>query len=219
MTKLTKTTKLSFTRGQIRFVDATLPSLIGFAVAMYITPGPNNTMLAASAASYGLRATVPHMLGIACGFAFMMAVVTAGLASVVLVVPLLSPIMRWGGAAWMLVLAWKIATAAAPDALPAGKRGRVLGFNGAAAFQWVNPKGWLIAIAAAGMFIRPEQNLAIQTAWIAAVFAVVSLPCMLPWMLLGAGAGRLLRSPGRLRAFNVAMALLLIACIVPLLLD
>ena len=69
------------------------------------------------------------------------------------------------------------------------------------------------------MFIRPEQNLAMQTVWIAVVFAAVSLPCMLPWMLLGAGAGRLLRSPGRLRAFNTAMALLLVASIVPLLLD
>ena len=196
-----------------------LPSLIGFAVAMYITPGPNNTMLAASAASYGLRATVPHMLGIACGFAFMMAVVTAGLASVVLAAPLLSPIMRWGGAAWMLVLAWKIATAPTPQAFTAPRRGRVLGFGGAAAFQWVNPKGWLIAVAAAGMFIRPEENLAMQTAWIALIFAAVSLPCMLPWVLLGAGAGRLLRSPARLRAFNIAMAVLLVASIIPLLLD
>src|SRR5580704_1752157 len=108
-----------------------LPSLIGFAVAMYITPGPNNTMLAASAASYGMRATVPHMLGIAGGFAFMMGVVTAGLASVVLAWPLLLPIMRWGGAAWMFILAWKIATAPAPQAVTIGKRGRVLGFGGA----------------------------------------------------------------------------------------
>ncbi len=95
----------------------------------------------------------------------------------------------------------------------------MLGFGGAAAFQWVNPKGWLIAVAAAGMFIRPEENLAMQTAWIALIFAAVSLPCMLPWVLLGAGAGRLLRSPARLRAFNIAMAVLLVASIIPLLLD
>lgn len=200
-------------------MNATFPSLIGFAIAMYITPGPNNTMLAASAASYGPRATVPHMLGIACGFAFMMMVVTAGLASVVLAWPLLLPLMRWGGAAWMLVLAWKIATAAVPGPNLTRGRGRVLGFGGAAAFQWVNPKGWLIAVAAAGMFIRPEQNLAIQTAWIGAVFFAVAIPCMLPWVLLGAGAARLLRSPGRLRAFNGAMALLLVVSVVPLLLD
>ena len=111
-------------------MDTTLPSLIGFAIAMYITPGPNNAMLAASAASYGLRATVPHMLGIAAGFAFMMAVVTAlGSRSVACWdCRCCSWVMRWGGAAWMLVLAWKIATGPAPDSRAVGHRSRVLGF-------------------------------------------------------------------------------------------
>jgi threonine/homoserine/homoserine lactone efflux protein len=193
-----------------------LPSLIGFAIAMYITPGPNNAMLAASAASFGLRATVPHMLGIAFGFSFMMVVVTAGLGSVLLTWPPLLPLMRWGGAVWLLYLAWKIATAT-PAA--AGQSRPVLGFGGAAAFQWVNPKGWLIAFAASGTFMRPDQNLTFQTAWIGVVFLLVALPCMLPWMLLGAGAARVLRSPGRVRLFNAAMALLLVASVVPLLLE
>jgi threonine/homoserine/homoserine lactone efflux protein len=194
-----------------------LLSLIGFAIAMYITPGPNNAMLAASAATFGLRATVPHMLGIAFGFTFMMVVVTAGLGSVVLARPSLLLALRWGGAAWLLWLAWKIATASPAHAAQAGRR--VLGFGGAAAFQWVNPKGWMIAVAASGMFIRPDQSLAARTIWIGVVFLLVALPCMFPWMLLGAGAARLLRSPSRVRAFNVAMALLLVFSVTPLLLD
>jgi threonine/homoserine/homoserine lactone efflux protein len=199
-------------------MNETLPSLIGFAIAMYITPGPNNAMLAASAATYGLRATIPHLLGIAFGFAFMMVVVTAGLGSTLLAWPPLSPIMRWGGAAWLLYLAWKIASATPTEPGTAATR-RVLGFRGAMAFQWVNPKGWLIAVAAAGMFARPDQSLAFRTLWIGIVFLLVALPCMTPWMLLGAGAGRLLRSHTRLRVFNVAMGLLLAASVVPLLLD
>ncbi len=194
-----------------------LPSLIGFAIAMYVTPGPNNAMLAASAASYGLRATVPHMFGIACGFALMMVLVTAGIGSTLLAWPPLLTLMRWGGSVWLLWLAWKIATSPASHAQ--GEQGRVMGFGGAAAFQWVNPKGWLIALAASGMFTRPEQSLTVQTLWIGIVFLVVALPCMIPWMVLGAGAGRLLRSPSRLRAFNVAMALLLVVSVVPVLLD
>jgi threonine/homoserine/homoserine lactone efflux protein len=197
----------------------TLPSLIGFATVMYITPGPNNTMLAASAASYGIRATLPHMLGIACGFTFMMVLLMGGLGSVVLAWPLLLPIMRWVGAAWMLLLAWKIATADRYGADPAGPQGHVLGFGGAAAFQWVNPSAWLVVTAAAGMFIRPGENLWTQTVWISAVFFVIAIPCMLPWVLLGCEAGHFLRSPGWRRAFNRAMALLLVASIVPLLLD
>jgi threonine/homoserine/homoserine lactone efflux protein len=198
-------------------MNETFPSMIAFAVAMYITPGPNNAMLAASAASFGPRATVPHMLGIACGFSFMLVAVTAGLGQALLAWPPLMPLMRWVGGAWLLLLAWKIATA--PPAAELGHVRRVLGFGGAAAFQWVNPKGWLIALAAAGMFTRSDQGPWLQAAWIGAVFAIVSLPCMVPWVLLGAGARRVLRSAGRLRIFNVAMALLLVASVIPLLLD
>ena len=128
-------------------MDSALASLFGFSVAMYITPGPNNVMVAASAANHGIRSTVPHMFGIAVGFSVMLTLVCAGLGSALVNWPLLLPIFRWLGAAWLAVLAWQIAIAPAPGE---GGRGRVLGFLGAAAFQWVNPKAWLIAAGAAG---------------------------------------------------------------------
>src|SRR4051812_46292352 len=106
-------------------MDSMLFSLVGFSVAMYITPGPNNVMVAASAASYGVRATVPHMLGIAVGFAGMLALVCGGLGTALINFPLLLPVFRWGGAAWLLWLAWQIATAPPPGQ---GRRGRLLGF-------------------------------------------------------------------------------------------
>ena len=119
-------------------MDSALLSLFGFSVAMYITPGPNNVMVAASAANHGIRATVPHMFGIAVGFSVMLTLVCAGLGSTLVNWPLLLPVFRWVGAAWLAVLAWQIAIAPAPGE---GGRGRVLGFFGAAAFQWINPKG------------------------------------------------------------------------------
>jgi len=124
-----------------------------------------------------------------------------------------------GSAAWMLLLAWRIATADGFDMRSTGRHGHVLGFGGAAAFQWVNPSAWLVVTAAAGMFIRSGQSLWAQTAWISAVFFAVAIPCMLPWLLLGCEAGHFLRSAGWRRAFNGAMALLLVASIIPLLLD
>jgi threonine/homoserine/homoserine lactone efflux protein len=195
-------------------MDSALLSLIGFSVAMYITPGPNNVMVAASAANHGIRATVPHMFGIATGFAAMLFIVCAGLGSALVTFPLLLPAFRWVGAAWLALLAWQIATAPPPGE---GGRGRVLGFFGAVAFQWINPKAWLIAAGAAGEYLSPHHPLLLQLARIFGVFLIVGMPCLIVWALLGSGAGRLLHSPARLRAFNVAMALLLVASLIPVL--
>jgi threonine/homoserine/homoserine lactone efflux protein len=197
-------------------MDSALLSLFGFSVAMYITPGPNNVMVASSAANHGIRATLPHMLGIAFGFSLMLALVCAGLGSALVTWPLLLPLFRWVGAAWLVWLAWQIASAPPPGE---GGRRRVLGFFGAAAFQWVNPKAWLIAVGAAGEYLSPHQSLIIQLARIFVVFLLVGMPCLLVWALLGSGAGRLLRSPVQLRAFNVAMALLLVLSLLPVLIE
>jgi threonine/homoserine/homoserine lactone efflux protein len=173
-------------------------------------------MIAASAANHGIRATVPHMFGIAFGFACMLAVVCGGLGAALLGLPWLLPAFRWVGAAWLAVLAWKIASAPPPGE---GGRGRVLGFFGAMAFQWVNPKAWLIAVAAAGEYLSLQQSLPIQLARIFLVFLAVGMPCLTAWALLGSGARRLLRSPGRVRAFNIAMGLLLIGSVLPVLFE
>lgn len=192
----------------------TLP-LLGFAIAMSITPGPNVLMVAAAAANHGVRATVPHMAGITLGFAAMLVIVGLGLAGPFVAWPLLHAVLKWGGAAWLLVLAWKIARAGAPGAGPSRPP---LGFVGAALFQWVNPKAWMIALAAIPAFTTPQGDILAETLLIAAAFALVCFPCTLVWAGLGAGATRLLRTEGALNAFNVAMALLLVASLVPALL-
>jgi threonine/homoserine/homoserine lactone efflux protein len=197
-------------------MDSLLLSLVGFSVAMYITPGPNNVMVAASAANHGVRATIPHMFGIACGFAGMLAVVCGGLGSALLSLPWLLPAFRWIGAAWLMFLAWQIATAPPPGE---GGRGRVLGFFGAMAFQWINPKAWLIAFAAAGEYLSLQQSLPIQLARIFLIFLVVGMPCLTVWAFIGSGARRLLHSPTRVRLFNVAMGMLLIASVLPVLFE
>ncbi len=197
-------------------MDTTLLWLIGFSVAMYVTPGPNNMMVAASVANHGIRATMPHMLGILVGFAVMLVVVCAGLGAMLIAWPPLLPLFRWGGAAWLAWLAWKIARA---HPTGPGSSGRVLGFAGAAAFQWVNPKAWLIGIGAAGEYMAPDLPLIWQLGRIFIVFMIVGLPCLMVWALIGAGARRLLRSPERMRLFNVAMGVLLLLSVVPVLLE
>jgi threonine/homoserine/homoserine lactone efflux protein len=197
-------------------MDPALLSLIGFCLTMYITPGPNNVMVASAAAQYGLVATLPHMFGIAIGFAVMFDIVSAGLGSLLFAWPPLLHVLRWVGAAWMTWLAWKIASAAPPAK---GERRRLMGFFGAAGFQWVNPKAWLITVGAATTFLWPHNSLRLQIIWFTVVFLLCGMPCLLVWAWLGSGAGRLLGSPWRLRAFNVTMAALLLTSIIPVLLE
>jgi len=169
-------------------------------------------MVATAAVNHGVRATVPHMVGIAVGFAVMLVLVCVGLAGVVLQVPLVATFLRWASLIWLLWLAWKIASAAPPGSLGARP---ALGFFGAMAFQWVNPKAWMICLGAAGAFMVPDGSVLAQGLTIGLVFLAVALPCILPWAMLGAAAARLLQSPLRLRVFNVAMAILLVLSMLP----
>ncbi len=188
--------------------------LLGFAIATSVTPGPNVLMVASAAAGHGVRRVLPHMLGITCGFGAMLLVVGLGLAGPMAANAWVHLILRWVGGAWLLFLAWKIASASPPGQ---GASRPPLGFLGAALFQWVNPKAWMIAAAVMPAFTRPGEPLAPQVGIIAFVFVAISMPCLLVWAGLGAGAGRLLANPRRLRAFNIAMALLLVASLVPML--
>ncbi|MDE2583326.1 MAG: LysE family translocator [Rhodospirillales bacterium] len=188
--------------------------LLGFALVMYVTPGPNNIMVASSAAAYGLVATLPHMAGIALGFGAMLVLVASGAGVVVLALPALAPAMRWIGVAWMIWIAWKIATAPPPHQ---DGRSRLLGFVGALGFQWINPKAWMIALAVAGSFLVPGAPLPPQLVRISLVFLACGIPSLLLWATLGSGMGRLLSSPARFRTFNLTMAALLVASVLPVL--
>ncbi|MDA0187040.1 MAG: LysE family translocator [Proteobacteria bacterium] len=189
-------------------------ALILFAFASSITPGPNNIMLLASGANFGLRRTVPHMLGISGGHALMVALVGLGLLQLFLAIPWLKPALMIASAAYLLWLAWKIANAAPPGARDA--TGRPFSFLQAAAFQWVNPKAWYMAIYAQTNFAS-EQSGYWGALAVALVFAVVNLPSVTVWAAMGTQLRRWLDGPGRLRAFNITMALLLVASLYPML--
>ena len=189
----------------------TLLPLLGFAVATSVTPGPNVLMVAASAANNGVRATVPHMAGITIGFAVMLLLVGLGLAAPFAAWPALHTLLKWGGGAWLLVLAWKIARAGAPGEGPSRPP---LGFLGAALFQWVNPKAWAMALGALSAYEAGVGGPLV----VASVFAVVNLPVVAAWAAAGQGLRGLLADPARLRVFNAAMATLLVLSMLPVIL-
>ena len=196
---------------------AWLVPAVAFAVAMSATPGPNNAMVAASGASFGFRRTLPHMLGITVGFPIMLVAVALGAGEPLRTLPWLHEALRWVGAAYLLWLAWHIA-ATRPEA--ADKRAgasRPLTFTQAALFQWVNPKAWVIAASAIVTYTSGGGAVLAQAAALAVVFLVVTLPTIAFWTSVGVGAARVLRSPRALRLFNLAMAALLVASLLPLL--
>lgn len=193
-----------------------LLAVLAYAFAMSATPGPNNAMVLASGANFGVRRTVPHMFGIVLGFGAMFVAVGLGLGALLEGVPALALGLKAAGVGYMLWLAWRIATAAAPGEGAAGAK--PLTVIAAAAFQWVNPKGWAAAITGVAAYTIPErygQSLAVLTA----MFMALSLPVSLAWAGFGVTLRRLLAAPGRLRVFNVTMAVLLIASLWPLLAD
>ena len=189
----------------------TLLALAGFAFVTSITPGPNNLMLMASGANYGLRRTVPHMLGVGLGFGAMIVCVGLGLAGLFAAVPWAKPALAAVSVVYLLWLAWRIATAAPPEP-GAAAAGRPLTFAQAAAFQWVNPKAWTMALTALSLYATGAVWSVVA---VAAVFTVVNIPSVGSWTLLGQSMARWLTSPARLRAFNWTMAALLVASLWP----
>jgi threonine/homoserine/homoserine lactone efflux protein len=195
----------------------TLIAVLIFSTVMAFTPGPNNAMLASSGSRFGLARTLPHAAGVTLGFPVMIFLVGVGLASILLASPLLQLAMKSVSCAYLLWMAFQIARS---DSTKESRgRDKPLTFLQAAAFQWINPKAWLMAVGAISAYTSGSGRLYIEVAIIAAVSLVVSIFSTLTWAAFGAGIRRWLRSPAALRWFNIAMALSLVASMVPIMLE
>ncbi len=193
-----------------------LLALVLFSTVASITPGPNNLMLLTSGVNVGFQRTLPHLAGVWIGFFVMLLAVGGGLGEVFQRWPSLYVWLKWCGAAYLLYLAWRVATAAAPTPTESTRGAqRVLGFWGAVAFQWINPKAWVMAVSAFSLYFVPGSGL-LTVLLIALVIALVNLPCVSLWALCGAHLRGFLQRPRNLRLFNGGMALLLVLSLVPL---
>ncbi|MBT5263221.1 MAG: LysE family translocator [Rhodospirillaceae bacterium] len=198
-------------------IDQSLMGFALFSVVMSITPGPNNVMVTASGATFGFARTVPHMFGIAIGFPIMLLIVGLGVDGALHLYPGILDVMRVAGLAFLTYLAWRIATAA-PERVESG-RARPINLIEAAAFQWINPKAWLIAIGAlstfgAGRLQGSEQAMAQEVAALllmGLIFFLACLPSVALWTAFGARIGRMLNGARARRVFNLSMAALLVA--------
>ena len=194
-----------------------LYAFIIFALVMFFTPGPNNIMLLSSGLTYGFRRTIPHIAGITIGFAFMVAAVGLGLGTVFLAYPVLQTILKYAGAAYLIYLAAVIAISG--PTTPGGGSGRgPMTFWGAAMFQWINAKGWVIVIGtitAYAAIARFPVNIAIQTL----ISLLVGTASTVVWAFFGSVLRPVLTSERLVRAFNILMAILLLASLYPVFMD
>lgn len=191
----------------------TLTALVAFAFVSSVTPGPNNLMLMASGANYGFARSLPHMLGVAIGFTLMIVLVGSGLVQLFDAWPVSYTILKGLSVAYLTWLAWKIARAAPATSTKAA--GTPMTFLQAAAFQWVNPKAWAMALTALSVYAADATLAAFIL--VALVFGAVNLPSIALWTVVGQQMARLLTNPTRLRAFNWTMAALLMASLYPVL--
>ncbi len=187
-----------------------ISALVLFAFVSSITPGPNNLMLMASGANFGVRRSVQHILGVTLGFMLMIFLVGMGLAQIFATYPVTYDVLKVACVVFLVYLAWRIATAAPTSTDSEG--GQPLNFIQAALFQWVNPKAWAMAITAISVYASTHRMA--EVLWVAVIFGVINLPCICSWTALGQQIHQYVASPSRLRWFNGIMAVALLLSLV-----
>ena len=194
-----------------------LIAFILFATVMYFTPGPNNIMLLSTAVTYGFRRSLPHIAGITIGFAFMIGVVGLGLGAIFIAYPVLQTILKYAGAAYLIYLAVAIAMSGPVKPGQDNQRGPMT-FWGAAMFQWINAKGWVMVIGTITTYAAIASfpwNITIQVA----IGLLLGAASCTVWALFGSALRPLLTSERTVRIFNIVMALLLLASLYPVFMD
>ena len=180
-----------------------------------ITPGPNNFILLASGVNFGFWRTVPNMLGISAGFASLLLGVGLGLGALLAAFPALHTVLKFAGGAYLLYLAWRIASSRSL-AKDGETDTRPMTFLEATAFQWVNPKAWVMAVTAMAVYTNPERPF-LSVLIVVIAFTLVNLPSVSSWAGFGMALRGFLADPVRLKWFNIAMGVLLAATLWPML--
>ncbi len=184
-----------------------------FAAVASFTPGPNNTIATVTGANFGLRAAVPHILGVPLGFASMLLAASGGVAALLLAAPLAAALLKWAGIAYLLWLALQLARPRAMtngSACAGGPFKLPLSTAQSALFQYLNPKAWMFALAASGMYVggaHPWQRAAV----LVCICALCAMASLILWASAGAALRRWLTRRQRLRLFNAAMGATLAA--------
>ena len=150
---------------------------------MFITPGPNNTMLTISGIKFGFKKTLPHLFGISIGHAIQISIICFGLGAIFNEYPFIQDYLKWICLLYLFYLAWKMIGSIKNHE---AKSGRPLKFIEASMFQWVNPKAWTIALTVTTGFYPSQENYIIAFLFLSIFASLINLPCISLWALFGA---------------------------------
>lgn len=193
-------------------------AILVFAVSSTITPGPNNIMILTSGLNFGIKRSLPHLLGICIGFPLMVAAVGMGFSQVFERFPIIHELIKVLGVAYLLYLAWLMARSSTQQ-LESGRNTNPLTFIQAALFQWVNPKAWVMASGAVAAYTTQSTDMLLQVMVISLSFFVVAFPCVGVWLFFGSALKRILQRSAYQRLFNLSMALLLVVSVLPVIME
>ena len=188
-------------------------SIVSFTLATVMTPGPNNIMMLSSGLNFGYKRTLPHMMGVAFGFAFMVVCVGMGINIIFDAFPLVYDIMKVVGFIYILWMAWQIANSSMD--IKENKNNKPFTFIQIVLFQWVNPKAWIMAVTAISSFTLPNQDMFMQVLVIAFIYLLSGFISTNTWTLGGVFLKKLLKNKKTVKIFNISMSLLLVASILP----
>jgi threonine/homoserine/homoserine lactone efflux protein len=184
-----------------------------FSFVTSVTPGPNNTFLLSSGVNFGLRKSMPYLMGIMAGLFGMMMAIGLGLGAIFATFPFVYQVLKYIGFAYIVYLALLIVRSTAKSEAAEAK---YIGFWSSTAFQFVNPKAWIVLASYMATFVPVEAGLAEAVA-ICAVFLIATFPGALVWAVSGQLLRNWLQQPSRRKIFNLIAAVLLVASMIPVL--
>ncbi len=192
-----------------------LLSIVTFTLSTVMTPGPNNIMLLSSGLTFGYKRTLPHIFGVMFGFAFMVVLVGLGMGVIFERFPSIFKVLKIIGILYLFWMAYKIANSDGGYEIDKKNQSNPFTFLQAAAFQWVNPKAWIMAITAISVFVISNENSLLQVLTIAFIYLLSGVISTNSWALGGVMLKKVIKNKKSVKIFNITMAILLVGSVVP----
>ena len=190
-----------------------LLSIAIFTISSTMTPGPNNIMLLSSGLTFGYKRTIPHILGVTLGFSLMVLLVGLGFGIIFEKFPVVLKVLKVVGIAYLFWMAYKIATS--KGSMNIKEKSKPFTFVQAALFQWVNPKGWIMSLTSISIFVSSKEDSITQVLIISLIFLLSGMLSTNTWAIGGVALKRFIKDESHVRKFNIIMAILLIASVIP----